>query len=112
MLVILVIGLNDYFLYNIRYFITMSKFEMINSVGGGMRKLIFLVAIIVVSTYSFADIQSLNLTKPKQIKDLNLSWKIQKSVKPQPIANDMTIVYGGADISQKQMLNLQPSFIV
>lgn len=75
-----------------------------------MKKLIFLVAIVMISTYSFADIQSLTQNKPRELKSLALSWKRLQSVKPEPITNDMTIVYGGADISHKQIL--KHSFIV
>lgn len=77
-----------------------------------MKKLIFLVAIIVISTYSFADIQSLNLNHPQPLKELGLAWKSQQTIKPQPITNDMAIVYGGADISHKQILNSRHTFII
>lgn len=75
-----------------------------------MKKLIFLVAIIVVSTYSFADIQSLNLTNPKQLQALKASWTSQKIIKLKPISDDMNIVYGGADISHKPRMNFHRTF--
>lgn len=77
-----------------------------------MKKLFIIVTFIMVSTYSFADIQSLQLTDPTKIKKLGQAWHINQSIKPQPITDDMTIVYGGADISHKQVLNGSHSFVV
>ncbi len=57
-----------------------------------MRKIILLVSALLASTCSFADVAPANL---------GAAWKKQASIHPQQNKNDITIVYGGEDVSHR-----------
>jgi hypothetical protein len=61
-----------------------------------MRKMILLVGILLTSTGSFA-------MQPAQLNTLGSAWKAKPVVQPKH-NNDITIVYGGADISRRPTL--------
>lgn len=85
-----------------------------------MKKLTILVATLLVlaSSFSFAETQakSLALNSPKSgptLKDLTAAWKNQQymhAAKQDP-KNDITIVYGGADISNRPALRLHTTVV-
>lgn len=69
-----------------------------------MKKFIFLVALLL-STASLAGVASSGLSKgPSSLNALGSAWKSYSSIHPKKNSNDITIVYGGADISQKPTL--------
>jgi hypothetical protein len=70
-----------------------------------MKKLIFIVAAIVFATSSFADVQSLGRNS-QQMNALNAAWTAKQATHPIQSKDDITIVYGGADISNRPTLNL------
>jgi hypothetical protein len=88
------IGKSVYFLYN------GFNFNLYNYVlGGKMRQLIMLVAAMLMSSYSVADVQSSGLSKNSpQLNALGSAWKTPQSMPSQKSKNDITMVYGGEDI--------------
>ena len=76
-----------------------------------MQKLIFLVVAVLVSTYSFADIQSLSLNDPSQLQSLKAAWQSTLSYK-QNVIDETNIIYGGADITNDQRFTHQKQIIV
>lgn len=67
-----------------------------------MKKLILLVATIV-ATSSYANTQSLSKNSA-QLNALGAAWKAKQMTQPIQSQNDITIVYGGADISRRPTL--------
>lgn len=63
-----------------------------------MKKILLLVGVMLISASSFANTQS------SQLNALGSAWKYQPSVQPKQVKNDITIVYGGADISRRPTL--------
>lgn len=81
-----------------------------------MKQLMILVAAFLVSSYSFADTQSLALNSPSKhapsLKELSAAWKNQQYMHAQDDKkNDITIVYGGADISNRPALKLHTTTV-
>jgi len=71
--------------------------------GGKMRKLIILVGAILISTASFAATPSNGFSKNStSLEKLGAAWKTEQHVKKN--SSDLTIVYGGADVSHKPTL--------
>lgn len=69
--------------------------------GGKMKKLILLVGAILVGTYSFADIASTGVGKNSlYLKSLSTALKTYPT-QPKQDKNDITMVYGGEDISRR-----------
>ncbi|TAK77289.1 MAG: hypothetical protein EPO11_02825 [Gammaproteobacteria bacterium] len=65
-----------------------------------MRKIILLVSTILVSTCSFADVPP---------AALGAIWKKLPSTQPKQDKNDLTIVYGGEDVSHESAVLSQPA---
>lgn len=71
-----------------------------------MKQLIMVLSAILVCTCSFAGTQSEGLAKNSpQLKALGSSWERAQAISPKQNTGDITIVYGGEDIS------LRPSLI-
>jgi len=71
-----------------------------------MKQLILLVGTCLISASSFADVSSSGLAKgSSQLNALGSAWKTYSSVQPKQNSNDITIVYGGADISRRPTLD-------
>lgn len=66
-----------------------------------MRQFILLVATMVVSTFSFADIQSTPQASPL-MKSLGSAWKTPQATPAKQTQHDITTVYGGADIISRR----------
>lgn len=62
-----------------------------------MQKIILLIGVLLASTCSFA-------IQPAQLNALGSAWKTKPAVQPKQDKNDITIVYGGADISRRPTL--------
>ncbi len=74
----------------------------IHILGEKMKSLILFVGIILISSTSFASISSSSLSKDSaQLHALGSAWKTYSSLRPSPNTNDITIVYGGADVSRR-----------
>ena len=73
--------------------------------GGMMNRLITLLGAILVSTCSFAMMQPSSLSKNTSplSKMLSSSWKVQQN-HPKLDKNDISMVYGGADVSRRPTL--------
>ncbi len=63
-------------------------------------KLVIMVSALLISTGGFADINS----HSAQLKALGSAWKTKQSVNSQQTKNDITMVYGGADVSRRPTL--------
>jgi hypothetical protein len=63
-----------------------------------MKNTILFVGVLLISTCTFASTQALSL------KALGSAWKTKQSIQPKQDKNDITIVYGGADISRRPTL--------
>jgi hypothetical protein len=69
-----------------------------------MKQLILLVTAFLISAASFADVSSGLSKGSSQLKALGSAWKSYSSIQPKPNSNDITIVYGGADVSRRPTL--------
>lgn len=70
-----------------------------------MKQLMTLVSAILVSTCTFAIGSGLSAGSP-QLKALSSAWKTQQSsTNLQAIKNDITMGYGGADVSRRPTLD-------
>jgi hypothetical protein len=71
-----------------------------------MKQLILLVVTVLISAFSFAGVQS-NLSKDTSQFNtlLGQKWKTYSSIQPKLNSGDITIVYGGADISHRPTLS-------
>lgn len=66
-----------------------------------MKQLLVLVVTLIVTSYSFADTQSANNSSSTSLKELSAAWKNQQYMHAKEDKNDITIVYGGEDVSRK-----------
>ena len=64
-----------------------------------MKQLLVLIVTFIMASYSFAATNSNN--DSVSLKDLSLAWKNQQYMHAKEDKNDITIVYGGADVSRK-----------
>lgn len=62
-----------------------------------------LVGTLLVSTFSFAQVQSAN-SNASPLMDLGNAWKSYRTIHPNPNSNDITMGYGGQDISGRPTL--------
>lgn len=71
-----------------------------------MKQLITFLSTIFVSTYCFAGISDSGLSAGStQLKALNSAWKTQLPNHLQQSKNDITMVYGGEDVSRRPTLD-------
>ncbi len=66
-----------------------------------MKSFILLVGALLISSISFANASGLSKGSP-QLNALGSAWRAHPSVKESP--NDITIVYGGEDVSRRPTL--------
>ena len=79
--------------------------------GGEMKLFIAVVAVLLLASYTFADTKSPNLSESETLKALRSVWKNQESLHAKEDKNDLTIVYGGADVSNKPSFNIQTTVV-
>lgn len=64
-----------------------------------MRKVILLVGTLLMSSFCFAQVQSQSANG--QLQELGNAWKSYRSIQPGSDKNDITMGYGGQDISRR-----------
>lgn len=67
-----------------------------------MKQVILLVGTLLVSSFCFAQVQS--ASNATQLKDLGNAWKSYRSIHANPDNNDITMGYGGQDVSGRPTL--------
>lgn len=65
-----------------------------------MKKIILILGAMLIGTASYADMDHSN----SALKNLGSAWKAEQMLHAKESKNDITIVYGGADISRRPTL--------